>query len=83
MEFQREYRYAVDGKPIRLDIYTRDGKTVPLTPLGKGYRSTPSGTGDIVELAYNSLRSRHKIHCENQGGVIKSSIAMVDGNMIK
>ena len=28
MEFQREYRYAVDGKPIRLDIYTRDGKAV-------------------------------------------------------
>ena len=28
MEFQREYRYAVDGKPIRLDIYTRDQKAV-------------------------------------------------------
>ena len=28
MEFQREYHYAVDGKPIRLDIYTRDGKAV-------------------------------------------------------
>ena len=28
MHTQREYRYAMDGKPIRLDIYTRDGETV-------------------------------------------------------
>ena len=28
MQPQREYRYAVDGKPIRLDIYTGDGETV-------------------------------------------------------
>lgn len=28
MELQREYRYAMEGKPIRLDIYTRDGETV-------------------------------------------------------
>lgn len=25
---QREYRYAMDGKPIRLDIYTGNGETV-------------------------------------------------------
>ena len=28
MQPQREYRYAVDGKPIRLDIYTGNGETV-------------------------------------------------------
>lgn len=28
MHSQREYRYAMDGKPIRLDIYTRDRETV-------------------------------------------------------
>lgn len=28
MQSQREYRYAMDGKPIRLDIYTRDGEAV-------------------------------------------------------
>ncbi len=28
IETQREFRYAMDGKPIRLDIYTRDGEAV-------------------------------------------------------
>ncbi|MGN0402445.1 MAG: hypothetical protein ACI4HQ_09340 [Acetatifactor sp.] len=28
MEDQCEYRFAMDGKPIRLDMYTRDGRAV-------------------------------------------------------
>ena len=28
INLQREFRYAMDGKPIRLDIYTRDGEAV-------------------------------------------------------
>ena len=28
IETQREFRYALDGKPIRLDIYTRNDETI-------------------------------------------------------
>lgn len=66
---QREFQYAVDGKPVRLDMYARDRKSYKELPEGKVLflcTFDPFGLG-YAKYSFENLCKEDRELCLNDG----------------